>query len=847
MPKPWFLSFLSLGLAVMAASTPLAVAQDEGDEENGLPSIAEAMDGMEADEGFFPVYKDPETGELYLEIAEDQLGEEFIAFNYIENSVLEAGGFRGEYGTQSILRFDRHYGDIEVTEVNTSFVFDEDNPISRAADANISNAILTSLEIIAITEGDDGDRLIVSADDLLLDETLAIVRSLPSPYSGPFAFEVGDLTPATKFAEVRNYPDNIDFVVDYVFFNPYPFGGGSEAVTDERSVTIKVQHSFIAMPDDGYTPRLDDYRVGYFFDRKTSLTSDEAAPYRDLIHRWRLVKKDPGAELSDPVKPITWWIENTTPHELRPAIREGVLAWNEAFETAGFSNAIEVKVQPDDAAWDAGDIRYNVLRWSSSPIPPFGGYGPSFTNPRTGEILGADIMLELSYLFAYDRIVTTFDGSTQPFAIVDEEQKPRGHHEHHCHAGSEMRQGILFAAAALQAAEAREGDWDELVRQSLVSLIMHEVGHTLGLHHNMKASSLYGPDEIHDPSITQGAPTASVMDYLAPNLAPIGVEQGDFDHTRPGSYDLWAIRFGYDPDLDDPAVRAEHLAKSSEPGHVFGNDADTMWSSWWGIDPRTNAFDMSSDPVSYAIDRIELVQSVIPELLPTYEGEDSYQALRDRFYTALLQQSRMGVVMSRQIGGVHVERVDPGQETDTVPFKPVPRAKQREAMDALATYIFAPDAFDIPADLLQHIQSQRRGFDHFRGTEDPKIHAYVLGAQRGVLAYLMSRTVLTRMVDSELYGNSYSPTEMLLELNEAVFGRDLVGVPNDFRKNLQVEYVQRLVVMAYGYGYPPAIQSAAFAAVEDIRSRFTIIPDFFFPAETRAHRATIRMELSWLN
>ncbi|MEO1657385.1 MAG: zinc-dependent metalloprotease [Pseudomonadota bacterium] len=835
MVKSWLVSLLGLCVAVMLPMLGGAAAQDE---DESYPSVEEAMEGMEAQEGLFPIYKNPENGQLFLEIAEDQLGEEFIAFNYVENSVLEAGGFRGEYGSQSILRFNRHYGGIEVTKVNTSFLFDQENPIARAADANISDAILTSLEIIAVTEGEAGDTFLVSADDLLLDETLTMVRGLP----GPFSFELGDLTRATKVVDIRNYPENVDFVVDYVFYNALPFDRASEAVTDERSVTVTVQHSFLAMPDDGYTPRIDDYRVGYFVDRKTVLTSDSATPYNDLVNRWRLVKKDPEAEVSDPVEPITWWIENTTPHELRDAIRDGVLAWNEAFEAAGFSNALEVKVQPDDADWDAGDIRYNVLRWTSSPIPPFGGYGPSFTNPRTGEILGADIMLELSYLFAYDRVVTTFDGSALPF-----EGKGHEHHGRLCMAGHEKHAGLMFSTAVLQAAGANEADMKELVRQSLVSLVMHEVGHTLGLSHNMKGSSFYGPDEVHDPAVTKGAPSASVMDYLAPNLAPVGVEQGDFDHTRVGGYDIWAIDFGYNPDLDDPDLREAHLAKSSEPVNAFGNDADVV--SWWGsgVDPRTNVFDQSSDPVAYATDRVELVRSVIPTMLDTYEGEDSYEALRDRYYTALLQQTRMGLVMARQIGGVYVERIKPGQETDKAPYTPVPRAKQREAMAALADAIFAPDAFEAPEELLQHIQMQRRDFDFFGNSEDPKVHAFVLGSQRSALTHLLSEATLTRMIDSELYGNNYSPTEMLLELNEAIFGRDLIGAPNDFRKNLQIEYARRLVIMAYGYRYPPALQSAAFAAVEDIRSRFTLIPEFFLPVETRAHRAAVRMELSWLN
>ena len=148
------------------------------------------------------------------------------------------------------------------------------------------------------------------------------------------------------------------------------------------------------MPDNDFEPRFDDPRVGYFSTEVDDQTSTSSTPYRDLIHRWDLKKKNPEAAISEPVTPITWWMENSTPLEWRETIKAAVLQWNIAFEKAGFKNAIVVKQQPDDADWDAGDIRYNVLRWTSSPQPPFGGYGPSFVNPRTGQILGADIMLE---------------------------------------------------------------------------------------------------------------------------------------------------------------------------------------------------------------------------------------------------------------------------------------------------------------------------------------------------------------------------------------------------------------------------------------------------------------------
>ena len=170
----------------------------------------------------------------------------------------------------------------------------------------------------------------------------------------------------------------------------------------ERHRSLAARKDDLKRIEEMVKARADDFRVGYFGQRVTNLTDTSVTPYDDVINRWRLEKQDPEAAISDPVEPITWWIENTTPVELRDTIRDAALTWNQAFEAAGISNAIEVKVQPDDADWDAGDIRYNVLRWTSSPTPPFGGYGPSFTNPRTGEIIGADIMLE--YVFLTNRI-----------------------------------------------------------------------------------------------------------------------------------------------------------------------------------------------------------------------------------------------------------------------------------------------------------------------------------------------------------------------------------------------------------------------------------------------------------
>ena len=259
----------------------------------------------------------------------------------------------------------------------------------------------------------------INADNIFLNESLQQIRS---SYSGGYkGFRLGNLSKSkTRYNKIRNYPENTDVVVNYFYESKYPSRRGSDAITDSRNVSIIVQHSLLKCLIINIHQEKTILELDFLLHNPNHMTTLDPVNYRDFINRWRLEKKDPEKDISEPVKPITYWIENTTPLEFRQIIKDGVESWNLAFEKAGFKNAIQVKIQPDTADWDAGDIRYNVLRWTSSPNPPWGGYGPSFVNPRTGEILGADIMLEWSYIT--NRIVS------------DELYNERSHSEHNCDA-----------------------------------------------------------------------------------------------------------------------------------------------------------------------------------------------------------------------------------------------------------------------------------------------------------------------------------------------------------------------------------------------------------------------------
>ena len=508
-----------------------------------------------------------------------------------------------------------------------------------------------------------------------------------------------------------------------------------------------------------------------------------------MIHRWDLKKKHPDKIFSEPENPVVFWIENTTPEEFRPAVEEGVLAWNKSFKKAGFINAIQVKTQPDNATWDAGDIRYNVLRWTSSPNPPFGGYGPSFVNPKTGEILGADIMLE--FIYFTNRVKYDFLYKAEIF----EKDVNR------CLAGEITHQGNLFGMITMDTGESKGLLKKELIRQSIVRLVLHEVGHTIGLNHNFKSSYLHNRVDIHNQELTERIGlTGSVMDYTPVNLSFDPRKQGQYYSTVPGPYDDWAIEFGYS-EFQKNSEREEALSnilsRSTSPELLFGNDADDMRSPGKGIDPRAMIGDMSSNPIDYSVERIEIINGLMNDLTEKYtiKGE-SFHGLRDAFLILMREYRNAVTTVSRFIGGVYVDRSFAGQEGAGLPYTPVPYGSQKYAMEILDVYLFAPHTFSIPEDLGNYLQKQRRGFNFYGITEDPKFHSIVLGIQKSALNHLLNGNVLKRISDSRMYGNEYTLPEMLNDLTASIFFIDSKTQVSSFRQNLQREYVDRLIVIA---------------------------------------------------
>ena len=793
----------TLTLALSIALSGHAFADDKKDEKKPK-TLSEMIKGQTEFAGIFNLYQDEKTGKHLMVINESQLDTPFVYFAHTVDGVTDAGHFRGSYRETKLIEFRKYFDRIDIISKTPRYKFDENSAISKASNANISEAVLASIKI----EKEEDGKIAFNVNKLFLSEALHKVSPTinPADKNAKKRFKVGKLdSKKSRIIKQRPYPNNLDVVVDYVFTNASPTVRGSGAVSDPRSVSVKVQHSFVALPQNNYQPRLDDARIGYFTNQFDQMTSTDWTPYEDVIKRWDLQKKNPSAALSEPVKPITWWIENTTPIEWRDTIKDAVLAWNSSFEKAGFKNALEVKIQPDDADWDAGDINYNVLRWTSSPKPPFGGYGPALANPLTGEILGSDIMLEFVFMknrWIYDTLYTQG-------AMSHSNSTHTG--ELNCSLGHEIQQNLMLAKG-LAAGDSIEEN--EMIRQGLTQLILHEVGHTLGLNHNMKSSILWDEKEVHDKSKTQGIVTGSVMDYAPANIAPIGMQQGDIFQTKPGPYDDWAINYGYSVALADASAEqarlSKILARSSEHALAFGNDADDMRAPGRHIDPRVMIGDLSSNPAAYGADRMALINKLFTELKDkaTVEG-DSYQQLVTSANSLFGQYRSQAGIVSRQIGGVYVERAVVGDANADKPFIPVPLEKQTQAMEILAEYVFAPDVLQSMQPLYNFMQQQRRGFNHYGKNEDPKPHKMILSMQKSVLAQLLHPAVLLRISDTALYGNEYSLNQFMGDLTASIFVKDAEA--SSISHNLQIEYVNQLIAIA-GLGKPSKFDNLAKTA-----------------------------------
>ena len=756
---------------VSEKATEDVVEEKEGvegkEDEEKEQTISEFIEEGEFEliEGLFDIYYETEEDTYYTIVNEEDLSKEFIYFYYIISGAQAGGASGGDMGDSSVLEFRKFKDDLALYKKNTIFNYDQSNNISKSTLTNILESFVGRFEVKINEE----DKYLINIDKLFLGEML-VGLTPPKEYAEYYSLILGRIDDKkTYISRVKNYPKNTSIEVTYGFFNPSP-KASVDAVPDARYSSIVARHMFVEMPDSDYEPRVADQRIGYFSTKITDLSTYDYFKGKDLINRWRLIKKDPSAELSEPVNPIVFWVENSTPEEIKPFVVEAIELWNIAFEKAGFKNAVVAKIQPDDAEWDAGDVQYNVIRWASTPSPRYSGYGPSVANPRTGEMIAADIVQEFNSI-SYGYRLRKIWG-------YDEENDP--------------------------------------LRQWIVSLTLHEIGHTLGLRHNFKASWLYDATEIHDKSITGNNHIGSVMDYDPINIAPEGVQQGNYFPTEPGPYDIWAITFGYTQEMSD-ADRQSLLAQSTKPEYIFGTDDDAMGSPGGNTDPRNKRYDMSSDPITYTVQRLQIIDNKINELPEIFnEPGSTYTELKATFDSLLRDKGRFAESIAIQIGGVYSNRLVVGQESGMTPFEVVPYKEQKRAMKALNEHLFANDAFVFSPEILKLLQSEKRAASYGNSDDDPKIHDRVLRMQTSALSFILHPRVMKRLTNSSKYGNEYLPNEVLQDIFDGIFvARE---IPNTFKMNLQSAYVDGLINAMSDERYDEISRSAIFNSLLKIRN-----------------------------
>ncbi|MDZ4288012.1 MAG: DUF5117 domain-containing protein, partial [Prosthecobacter sp.] len=279
-------------------------------------TVAEVVKEMKKLSGLFEFYYDPEKGAHHLYVKKDQLGPEFIYFTQTTDGVVQAGHNRGQYGNEVVFRIAETFDRIEFIQESTSFYFNPESALARSKQANISHAVLASEPIVAR----DAGGFLIAAGNLFQKESLLMVKAPTTDNNKAVLGKLSDTK--SKITRVQNYPDNTLVNVEYVYENSTPMWNRdakekADEIADPRYISIRVQHNLIRMPENDYRPRYDDPRIGYFSTQVTDMTSTSVTPFRDVIHRWNLVKQKPGTALSEPVQPIVFWIENTTPVEFR--------------------------------------------------------------------------------------------------------------------------------------------------------------------------------------------------------------------------------------------------------------------------------------------------------------------------------------------------------------------------------------------------------------------------------------------------------------------------------------------------------------------------------------------------
>jgi hypothetical protein len=689
---------------------------------------------------------------------------------------------------------------VQMIAKNTRYGAKAGTPLELAAEQSFTDSLLASTNV-ASSPHPDRKSVLIEANGLFLTDIPGTSTQLEAVYRAPYSFDQRN----SSFTKVRATPDMSTFAVSAHFAIPKvpappqtpnpasPPVPLPATLEDVRSMFLGYHYSLAKLPDEAMAARPADPRIGHFMTRHHEFTNDIAPfPRQYFVNRWRLEKKDPNAQLSEPKQPIVFWLDRNIPVEYRDTVKAGILEWNKAFERIGFKDAIKVEMQPDDADFDTADLRHASVRWYLDTSDGALAIGPSRIDPRTGEILDADIGVSQGWT----RLPRRLSGEQfpRPMPTIPAMQQDE---QALCNYGAEAFSEAAFASGLLEA----RGDLDPsgpeaeaIVKATLKDVITHEVGHTLGLRHNFRASTIYTDQQLSDAAFTRkNGLGGSVMDYNAWNIALDKEKQGEYVMSTLGPYDYWAIEYAYKP--IDPSMEKSELSKiaarSAEPYLAYATDEEVGDST----DPQVNQRDLGSDPLGFARRRMQLSRELWDRWQNRKLGDDES---RDAFYrnvvSGFTQYALAANVASKYVGGIVYVRDYAGSTRAS--YTPVDPARQREALKLVTDGLFQADSFRFKPEFLSRLAADP--FEVGIGEKGNfNLAQRVLSVQTQVLDRLMSDATASRLLDSSLKigdaKKALSVSDLYDTLQNAIWS-DLKGTGDIplMRRNLQREHVKRL-------------------------------------------------------
>ncbi|WP_317204014.1 zinc-dependent metalloprotease [Janthinobacterium sp.] len=748
--------------------------------------------------GLFRLWQQDEK--IWIELRPEQLERPFFLSYNVSNSVGERRLYGGQMGGSKIALFRRVGNQVQLIAKNTGYRAAPGTPQALAVGQAFSDSLLASVPVASAAQP-GSSAFLIEANALLFTDIPAYATQLEAAYRLPYALDARN----SSFLSARGEAGMSGFQVNAHYalarLPAQPAGAPPLALPatlpDARSLFAGFYYSFAALPEQPMPARAADDRIGHFATTTHDFSDDlEAGTARHSIYRWRLEAREPDAPLSEPKQAIVYWIDQNVPLKYRDAVAAGVLEWNRAFEKIGFRNAIVVKQQQAGDSFDTLDARHASIRWFLGTDVGYAA-GPVQVDPRSGEILDADIAMSDIYARSARRFAVE-----HPEAADAAQQCDYGHQ-----AGGEMgfALDLLAARGALDAA----GPQAEALAQAYVKqVIMHEVGHTLGLRHNFRASTIYSLRQLQDPAFGgQRALAGSVMDYIPFNLAAPGQAQGPYVNETLGPYDYWAIEYAYKalPAADEKAALEKIAARSSEAQLAYGTDEDAQANV---ADPEVNAFDLGDDPLLYARGRLELTRELWQRLETRQLAPgESYETLRRGLDEGFSQLAATLPVALKYIGGVRVLRDHAG--TARAPFTPVTLRSQRAALALISDGVFSAASFRFSPELIS-----RLGIDHFERQPEIAVSRRVLALQSMALDQLLGDAVAARLLDAQAAerggGRTLSLGELYGGVQDAVWSELKQGQNiSALRRNLQREHLKRLAgaLLRPGPGAPADVRS----------------------------------------